>query len=101
MDDRARLLAGVPFFAGLDPADLALIAAAAREESFAPGATIFREGDPADRLYIILAGTVEIWKDYGDEQRDLLASHAVGHLFGEMAVVDDLPRSATVVARDA
>ncbi len=44
---------------------------------------------------------MEIWKDYGDEQRDLLASHGVGHLFGEMAVVDDLPRSATVVARDA
>ncbi len=101
MDERARLLAGVPFFAGLDPADLALIAAAAREESFAPGATIFREGDPAERLYIILDGTVEVWKDYGDEQRDRLASHGVGHLFGEMAVVDDLPRSATVVAPGA
>jgi signal transduction histidine kinase len=101
MDDRARLLAGVPFFAGLAPADLALIAAAAQEGSFEPGATIFHEGDPADRMYIILEGTVEVWKDYGEEQRDLLASHGVGHLFGEMAVVDDLPRSATVVARDA
>jgi signal transduction histidine kinase len=101
MDDRARLLAGVPFFAGLDPADLALIAAAAREESFPPGATIFREGDPADRLYIILDGTVEVWKDYGEEQRDRIASHGVGHLFGEMAVVDDLPRSATVIAPGA
>jgi signal transduction histidine kinase len=101
MDDRARLLAGVPFFNGLAPADLALIAAAAHEETFAPGATIFREGSPADRLYIILEGTVEVWKDYGDEQRDLIAAHGTGHLFGEMAVVDDLPRSATVVARDA
>ncbi len=44
MDDRARLLAEVPFFNGLAPADLALIAAVAREESFAPGATIFRGG---------------------------------------------------------
>jgi signal transduction histidine kinase len=101
MDDRASLLAGVSFFAGLDPADLALIAAAAREESFAPGTTIFREGDPADRLYIILDGTVEVWKDYGEEQRDRIASHGIGHLFGEMAVVDDLPRSATVVALGA
>jgi signal transduction histidine kinase len=102
MDDRARLLATVPFFAGLGPADLALIAAAAREEGFAPGATIFREGDPADRFYIILAGTVEVWKDYGEEdQRDLIAEHGVGHLFGEMAVVDELPRSATVIAREA
>ena len=101
MDDRARLLAGVPFFNGLAPADLALIAAAAREESVEPGATIFREGSPADRLYIILEGTVEVWKDYGDEQRDMIAAHGTGHLFGEMAVVDDLPRSATVAARDA
>ena len=101
MDDRAPLLAGVSFFAGLDPADLALIAAAAREESFAPGATIFREGDQADRLYIILDGTVEVWKDYGEEQRDRIASHGIGHLFGEMAVVDDLPRSATVIALGA
>jgi CRP-like cAMP-binding protein len=101
MDDRARLLAEVPFFNGLAPADLALIAAVAREESFAPGATIFQEGSPADRFYIILEGTVEVWKDYGEEQRDLIAAHGVGHLFGEMAVVDDLPRSATVVARDS
>jgi signal transduction histidine kinase len=101
MDDRARLLAEVPFFNGLAPADLALIAGVAREESFATGATIFREGAPADRLYIILEGTVEVWKDYGEEQRDLIAAHGVGHLFGEMAVVDDLPRSATVVARDS
>lgn len=100
MDERAQLLAGVPFFAGLGPADIALIAAAAREESFASGATIFREGEPADRFYIILEGTVEVWKDYGEEQRDLIAVHGTGHLFGEMAVVDDLPRSATVVARD-
>lgn len=100
MDERARLLAGVPFFAGLGPADIALIAAAAREESFASGATIFREGEPADRFFIILEGTVEVWKDYGEEQRDLIAVHGVGHLFGEMAVVDELPRSATVVARD-
>jgi signal transduction histidine kinase len=101
MDDRARLLAEVPFFNGLAPADLALIAAVACEESFAPGAAIFQEGSPADRFYIILEGTVEVWKDYGEEQRDLIAAHGVGHLFGEMAVVDDLPRSATVVARDA
>ena len=72
-----------------------------REERFAPGATIFTRGRPADKLYIILEGTVEVWKDYGEDQRDLLAAHGVGHLFGEMALIDDLPRSATVIARDA
>jgi signal transduction histidine kinase len=56
---------------------------------------IFREGSEADRFYIVLSGAVEVWK-----QNDLLAVHSAGHLFGEMALIDELPRSATVVARE-
>jgi signal transduction histidine kinase len=56
---------------------------------------IFREGSEADRFYIVLSGSVEVWK-----QKDLLAVHTVGHLFGEMALIDELPRSATVIARE-
>ena len=56
---------------------------------------IFREGSEADRFYIVLSGAVEVWK-----QKDLLAVHTAGHLFGEMALIDELPRSATVIARE-
>ena len=100
MTDPHGALRKLTFFKGLCEEDLGKIACQCREESFAPGDAIFTEGDPADKLYIILEGTVEVWKDYAAAQRDLLALHGPGHLFGEMALIDDLPRSATVIARD-
>ncbi|HDQ13756.1 MAG TPA: HAMP domain-containing histidine kinase, partial [Sediminispirochaeta sp.] len=50
-------------------------------------------------FYIIMEGEVEVWKDYDSPYADLLAVHGEGKLFGEMALVDDLPRSATVLSR--
>jgi signal transduction histidine kinase len=44
---------------------------------------------------------VEVWKAYRDERRSLLAVHGAGHFFGEMALIDDLPRSATLVAKES
>jgi signal transduction histidine kinase len=88
------------FFQGLTEDDLAKVASLCREERFAPAQAIFTEGSPADKLYIIVEGTVEVWKDYEQAERDMLALHGEGHLFGEMALIDDLPRSATVIARD-
>jgi signal transduction histidine kinase len=99
VDSRYPLIRDVYFFRALAEDDLARVAAVCNEESFASGALIFAEGSAADKFYIILDGTVEVWKDYESPDRDLLALHGSGHLFGEMALIDDLPRSATVVAR--
>lgn len=85
----------VYFFRGLSEAELERIRGVCHQTSFAAGEVIFREGSEPDRFYIVLAGAVEVWK-----QQDLLAVHTAGHLFGEMALIDELPRSATVVARD-
>jgi signal transduction histidine kinase len=101
MTDITGALRKLAFFKGLSEEDLAKIACLCREERFAPTQAIFTEGSPADKLYIILEGTVEVWKDYEQAERDLLALHGKGHLFGEMALIDDLPRSATVIAREA
>ncbi len=99
--EKYDMLRGVYFFQSLGEEAIHRIGDACHEESFEPGALIFVEGTKADKLYIILDGTVEVWKDYYAEEKDLLAVHSAGHLFGEMALIDDLPRSATVVARDA
>jgi signal transduction histidine kinase len=99
MEGAYPLLRDVYFFRGLAREDIERIGDACHEESFASGDVIFAEGTPADKFYILLSGTVEVWKDYQAEERDLLALHSAGHLFGEMALIDDLPRSATVVAR--
>jgi signal transduction histidine kinase len=100
MEARKGLLRDIYFFRGLTEEDLAKVAAVCREEHFAAGEMICQEGSLADRFYIILEGSVEVWKDWGDPEADLLAAHGPGHLFGELALIDELPRSATVVARD-
>jgi signal transduction histidine kinase len=87
------------FFKDLSDDDLHKLTLSCKEERFEKGHTIFLESAAADKFYIILEGTVEVWKDYYDSQPDLLAVHGKGHLFGEMSLIDDLPRSATVVAR--
>src|SRR6056297_3359795 len=94
-----HFLRHVSFFRMLSDQDIRDIMKYCREEELSPGKVIFNEGDKADRFYIIMSGEVEVWKDYDSPYADLLAVHGEGKLFGEMALVDDLPRSATVVTR--
>lgn len=92
-------LRGIPLFAGLADEDIRLIETNCRELCYAAREVIFREGDEGRDLFIIADGSVEIWKDYLDADADLLSVYNAGDLFGEMALIDDAPRSATVVAR--
>jgi len=88
------------FFSDLDEATLEQVAEAAHYRSVNTGEVLFREGDEAKDFYLVIKGTVEVWKDYDTDEPDLLALHTKGHLFGEMAIVDELPRSSTVIARE-
>lgn len=63
-------------------------------QSFNQGQTIFREGDPGDQLYIVSEGQVDIVTD-----SQLLETVKPGGILGEMALIDDKPRSATAIAR--
>ncbi len=92
-------LRNVPFFKNLSDEDIRQILKYCSETEFSSGELVFREGDQADRFYIIMSGEVEVWKDYDSPEADMLAVQGEGKLFGEMALVDDLPRSATVVSR--
>jgi signal transduction histidine kinase len=96
-----RYLRKVPFFGNLSDEEVRGIMSYCREDEFAPGKVVFYEGDEADRFYIVMEGEVEVWKAYGTPDADMLAVHGEGKLFGEMALVDNLPRSATVVSRGA
>ncbi|MBN1835456.1 MAG: cyclic nucleotide-binding domain-containing protein [Spirochaetales bacterium] len=100
MDDLFGVLKKVYFFQGLSDQEIGKIQRVCHRISFSPGEVIFKEGSEADRFYIILDGAVEVWKNHELPERDLLAVHTAGHLFGEMALIDELPRSATVVCRE-
>ena len=100
MSNRYGFLKGAYFFKDLSDEEIRKMERVCHEISYKGGEIIFEEGSKADRFYIISEGLVEVWKDFNIEERDLLAVHGQGHLFGEMALIDELPRSATVVAKE-
>jgi len=87
-------------FKGLADEDIRLVAESCAQEERDAGDVIFVEGSKADRFYIVMEGRVEVWKNFYDPKPDLLAVHGSGRFFGEMALIDELPRSATVVAKE-
>ena len=99
MGEHFQFLRDVYFFSQLSDDEIRSIEQVCRLDRFERGQIIFRENAPAGRFFIVLDGMVEVWKDYASAKPDLLAVHGQGHLFGEMALIDDLPRSATVVAK--
>ncbi len=96
-----EVLKAVPFFRTLEDDEVTEVARACTQETFVPGNVIFKEGSPADKFYIIIEGNVEVWKDFGSTRQCQLGTHGRGHVFGEMALIDEMPRSATLVAAQA
>src|SRR5882757_3816316 len=91
-------IARIPFFAGLDADALGRVAATLRTRRFRRGEVIFHSGDPGDALFLIMAGEIKISlpSETGDEA--ILASLRGGDVFGELALLDGAPRSATAAA---
>lgn len=98
--NHTAFLQRVYFFSDLGQDVLDRINSLCHEEQKKAGDVLFEEGDPADKFYMIQEGSVEVWKESAHGTKDLLAVHGPGHLFGEMALIDDLPRSATVVVKE-
>lgn len=83
---------------GLSAAELRLLATYSTEERFPPNAFIFSEGEQGEKLYIVVDGKVRISRRLSDSGEEALAILGRGEVFGEMALIDDQPRSADAKA---
>jgi CRP/FNR family transcriptional regulator, cyclic AMP receptor protein len=94
-------LARIDLFAGSDKKDLQLIAGACQERKYSAGSTLIKQGDTGVGLYVIIGGTVRITKATDPDKPEIdLGTAGPGNVLGEMSLLDDLPRSATVTAVD-
>jgi len=91
-------LESIALFRGLSPEELRALRMIAQERHFGEQNVIFREGDPGDGVYFVKDGTVEIYSLVGGNTRRTLSQLGPGEIFGEMAVIEHRPRSATALA---
>lgn len=88
----------VPLLARLLDEDLSSLAARGKARRYAAGAAIFHEGEPGDALYVVVDGRVRISRTSGSGAEATLALVGQGDCFGEFALLDSRPRSATATA---
>jgi CRP/FNR family transcriptional regulator, cyclic AMP receptor protein len=92
-----RTLAAVPLLERLLPAQLARLARLATIRAYQANAIIVRQGDTSMAFYVVLSGRVRVQRDGAGGSVEV-AELNPGGSFGEMGLIDDLPRAATVVA---
>lgn len=98
MNNATEFLQHAYFFQNLPRSVIDATALVCRSQSHQAGEVVFTEGEQGDRLFIVISGLVQVWKNHGSPNASLLSEYGPGRLFGEMALVDRLPRSATALA---
>jgi len=94
--DKILLLKGIEIFEALSVSELAAVASVTEEQVYPPGEIVIREGDTGDTMYLIIEGEVSVIKGYGEDHEIELDRISAGDYFGEMALFEDVLRSATI-----
>ena len=92
------VLRSVPLFSSVPEEQLRLLTTLVTRRSTTRGSIIMAAGDPTDSLYIILSGRLKVMMSDADGKEVILSLLGPGEFFGEMGLIDDNPRSASVVA---
>jgi CRP/FNR family transcriptional regulator, cyclic AMP receptor protein len=98
MQSRIEMLQQMAVFGAIRTDTLELLLEHARKVAVKAGDYFFREGDPGDSMYVLEAGHVQVLKQGDEAEPRLLREFVAGDCFGEMAVMDLAPRSASVRA---
>jgi CRP/FNR family cyclic AMP-dependent transcriptional regulator len=98
MSATLELLRSLPLFAALSPEELGKIAELCETQSWESGEYIFREGEPGNRLFIVVEGGVRISRQIPGAGEEALAVLKRGAMFGEMAVFDKSERSTDAIS---
>jgi CRP-like cAMP-binding protein len=94
-DRKAELLTAAPLFAGVDADGLRALAERVVEVDYPKGAVIARQGDVGTGFFVVATGSVEVIRD-----GVVIATLGPGEFFGELSVLDHLPRTAQVIAAE-
>ena len=100
MTQTADFLASVPMFNGLQRDELLKFAELTRERTYPKGSVILFQGDPGDSLYVLRQGRAKVVLIGEDGREVILGVLEPGAHFGELALIDDQPRSAHVIAME-
>src|SRR6266704_2941979 len=95
------LLRNVPLFSALPEQQLALLTSVVSRKSFPRGATIIAKDDITESLYVVISGRLKVMMSDEEGREVILAILGPNEFFGEMGLLDDSPRSASVVALEA
>ena len=98
LNNELRFLSSVPIFDSLSSRQLRKIHKLIHIRTFDEGEIVFRQGDPGVGLYIVRDGQVDVYNEYPDMTRSKITTLKVGDFFGEISLLNESTRSATVVS---
>jgi CRP-like cAMP-binding protein len=96
IEQEVEILRKIPLFANIDPAKLKLMCFASERLTFKEGQSLFDQGDPGDAAFIIVDGAADVIVTNGSPM--VVAKVAKNDIVGEIAILCDVPRTATVMA---
>ncbi|MEZ5650473.1 MAG: cyclic nucleotide-binding domain-containing protein [Burkholderiaceae bacterium] len=96
-EENKAFLRRVPLFQSLSESQLDLLAGGSVRRNYPKGRTIVAEGEPSTSLYILLSGRAKVQRSDSEGKEVILAMLYSGEFFGEMSLIDDSPRSASVI----
>jgi CRP-like cAMP-binding protein len=98
LDQEVDILRRIPLFANIEPAKLKLLAFTSQRLTYKPGQPLVRQGDLGDAAYILVDGVAEVVLERGGEDM-VLTELGKNAIVGEIAILCDVPRTATVRAK--